>query len=218
MSHSPHPRGFIRRVFRSAAWGRASTATASTGGAGRTDDDAARCRGAAATKRRPRTVVEVRMKRPGRHAGQDPRPPGRRRTRERRRKERRRRQHGDAPTLHVRRGHQVLRDPEKSRGEETAAQDVAHRCRNQRIALSAVWWSTSKCRAIALTRTPRACIASASQALDPLLLDVILGPELAREWVPRLERYYADARRESPASFLDFARGTCSLFQRMQVG
>ena len=44
------------------------------------------------------------------------------------------------------------------------------------------------------------------QALDPLLLSVVLGPDLAAEWVPPLERYYADARRESPASFLDFDR------------
>lgn len=41
------------------------------------------------------------------------------------------------------------------------------------------------------------------QAIDPLLLKAILGPELAERWVPLLERYYADARRASPAIFRD---------------
>ena len=44
------------------------------------------------------------------------------------------------------------------------------------------------------------------QAIDPLLLTAVLGRELAHAWVPLLERYYADARRRSPATFLDFDR------------
>ena len=44
------------------------------------------------------------------------------------------------------------------------------------------------------------------QAIDPLLLTAVLGRELAPAWVPLLERYYADARRRSPATFLDFDR------------
>lgn len=44
------------------------------------------------------------------------------------------------------------------------------------------------------------------QAIDPLLLTVILGQELALLWVPPLERYYAQVRRASPATFLDFDR------------
>ena len=39
-----------------------------------------------------------------------------------------------------------------------------------------------------------------------MLLAVVLGGELAAEWVPLLESYYADARRRSPATFLDFDR------------
>ena len=44
------------------------------------------------------------------------------------------------------------------------------------------------------------------QAIDPLLLRVVLGADVARRWVPLLERYYAKARRRSPATFLDFDR------------
>ena len=44
------------------------------------------------------------------------------------------------------------------------------------------------------------------QAIDPLLLRVVLGVDVARRWVPLLERYYAKARRRSPATFLDFDR------------
>ncbi len=44
------------------------------------------------------------------------------------------------------------------------------------------------------------------QAIDPLLLTAILGRDLAPGWVPLLERYYAQARRQSPATFLDFDR------------
>ena len=44
------------------------------------------------------------------------------------------------------------------------------------------------------------------QAIDPLLLTVILGQDLAVLWVPPLERYYAQVRRASPATFLDFDR------------
>ena len=44
------------------------------------------------------------------------------------------------------------------------------------------------------------------QALDPLLLSAVLGADLARRWVPLLERYYTQARRRSPATFLDFDR------------
>lgn len=44
------------------------------------------------------------------------------------------------------------------------------------------------------------------QAIDPLLLTVVLGPELAARWVPPLETYYTQARRASPATFLDFDR------------
>ena len=44
------------------------------------------------------------------------------------------------------------------------------------------------------------------QAIDPLLLRVVLGPELAGRWVPALERYSAGVRRRSPATFLDFDR------------
>ena len=44
------------------------------------------------------------------------------------------------------------------------------------------------------------------QAIDPLLLRIALGAEQAKRWVPLLERYYAQARRRSPATFLDFER------------
>ena len=44
------------------------------------------------------------------------------------------------------------------------------------------------------------------QAIDPLLLTVVLGRELAHAWVPLLERYYADARR----TFLDFGGISCA--------
>ncbi len=44
------------------------------------------------------------------------------------------------------------------------------------------------------------------QAIDPLLLRAVLGPELAADWVPPLETYYERARRVSPATFIDFDR------------
>ena len=45
-------------------------------------------------------------------------------------------------------------------------QTGGHRDRNQRRAFSAVWWSTPKCFAIALTRMPRACMGTASGAIS----------------------------------------------------
>lgn len=44
------------------------------------------------------------------------------------------------------------------------------------------------------------------QAVDPLLLGVVLGSELAAAWVPVLQRSYDQARRASPATFMDFGR------------
>ena len=54
------------------------------------------------------------------------------------------------------------------------------------------------------------------QAIDPLLLRAVLGQELARRWVPLLERYYTQARRRSPATFLDFDRVWADQRQRWE--
>ena len=54
------------------------------------------------------------------------------------------------------------------------------------------------------------------QAVDPLLLKAVLGPDIAPPWVSLLERYYAQARRRSPATFLDFDRAWADQRRRWQ--
>lgn len=67
--------------------------------------------------------------------------------------------------------------------------------------------AVARCRAMFARASPVKCVRLLLvQAIDPLLLRAVLGPELADSWVTPLERYYSDARRSSPATFLDFDR------------
>ena len=61
----------------------------------------------------------------------------------------------------------VQREPQRFAVQSLRNQPTGgHRDRNQRRALSTVWWSTAKCFAIALTRTPRSHIAPTRVAID----------------------------------------------------
>ena len=62
---------------------------------------------------------------------------------------------------------QAQREPQRVAVESLNNQPIlGQRDRDQRRALSTVWWSTPKCFAIALTRTPRSHIAAARVAID----------------------------------------------------